>query len=197
PLRSRRGPPYRGFRSPTLNERFRNFRAGDTLTQANELLVAEKLTGGEVSALLARGPWSARATLFSTTLDDAIANVTLSVTPALTTRQRQNAAKVRSTGLELEGDWRPTPQWSIGAQLTTTDAGFIGGAAGLDGLDVPQGPHYQASFSVRFTDPRWVTATAQARFIGDQFEDDRNTLVLENPARVDVFASRAVATRRH
>jgi outer membrane receptor protein involved in Fe transport len=119
------------------------------------------------------------------------------VTPALTTRQRQNAAKVRSTGLEIEGDWRPTTQWSVGAQLTTTDAGFIGGAAGLDGLDVPQVPRYQAAFSVRFTDPRWVTATAQARVIGDQFEDDRNTLVLENAAVVDVFASRAIATRLH
>jgi len=197
PIWSLRGTAYHAFRAPTLNERFRNFRAGDTLTQANAALVAEKLTGGEVSALLAQGPWSARATFFSTTLDDAIANVTVSVTPVLTTRQRQNAAKVRSTGLELEGDWRPTPQWSIGAQLTTTDAGFIGGAAGLDGLDVPQVPHYQAAFSVRFTDPRWVTATAQARFVGDQFEDDRNTLVLEHAAVVDLFASRAIATRLH
>jgi iron complex outermembrane recepter protein len=197
PLWSLRGTAYHAFRAPTLNERFRNFRAGDTLTQANEFLVAEKLAGGEVSALLAQGPWSARATFFSTTLDDAIANVTLSVTPVLTTRQRQNAAKVRSTGLELEGDWRPTPQWSVGAQLTTTDAGFIGGAAGLDGLDVPQVPRYQAAFSVRFTDPRWVTATVQARFVGDQFEDDRNTLVLEDAAVVDLFASRAIATRLH
>src|SRR5262249_20962263 len=121
PIWSLRGTAYHAFRAPTLNERFRNFRAGDTLTQANEFLVAERLTGGEISALLAQGPWSARATFFSTTLDDAIANVTLSVTPVLTTRQRQNAAKVRSTGVELEADWRPTTQWSIGAQLTTTD----------------------------------------------------------------------------
>ena len=140
PLWSLRGTAYRAFRSPTLNERFRNFRAGDTLTQANEALVAERLTGGEISALLAQGPWSGRATFFHTSLDDAIANVTLSVTPALTTRQRQNAADVRSRGVELEADWRPTPQWSVSGQLTATSAGFTGGAAGLDGLDVPQVP---------------------------------------------------------
>jgi outer membrane receptor protein involved in Fe transport len=197
PLWSLRGTAYRAFRAPTLNERFRNFRAGDTLTQANEALIAEKLTGGELSALLARGPWSGRATYFHTALDDAIANVTLSVTPALTTRQRQNAAKVRSQGVELEADWRPTPQWSVSGQLTATSAGFTGGAAGLDGLDVPQVPKYQGALSLRFTDPRYLTATLQTRIVGRQFEDDRNTLVLDDAAVVDVFASRALATRLH
>ncbi len=195
PLWSLRGTAYRAFRSPTLNERFRNFRAGDTLTQANEALVAERLSGGEISALLAQGPWSARATFFHTSLGDAIANVTLSVTPTLTTRQRQNAAQVRSRGLELEADWRPTPQWSVSGQLTATSAGFTGGAAGLDGLDVPQVPKYQGALSVRFTDPRYLTATLQARVVGRQFEDDRNTLVLDDAAIVDVFASRALASR--
>jgi outer membrane receptor protein involved in Fe transport len=197
PLWSLRGTAYRAFRAPTLNERFRNFRAGDTLTQANEALVAERLTGGEISALLASGPWSGRATFFHTALDDAIANVTVSVTPALTTRQRQNAAKVRSRGVELEADWRPTPQWSISGQLTATSAGFTGGAAGLDGLDVPQVPNYQGALSVRFTDPRYLTATLQARVLGRQFEDDRNTLVLDDAAIVDAFASRALASRVH
>jgi outer membrane receptor protein involved in Fe transport len=195
PLWSLRGTAYRAFRAPTLNERFRNFRAGDTLTQANEGLLAERLTGGELSALLADGPWSARATYFHTTLDDAIANVTISTTPTLTTRQRQNAAQVRSQGVELEGDWRPSAQWSLGGQLTATSAGFTGGAAGLDGLDVPQVPKFQAAFSVRFTDPRYVTATLQTRVVGRQFEDDRNTLVLDGATVVDAFASRAIAAR--
>ncbi len=197
PLWSLRGTAYRAFRAPTLNERFRNFRAGDTLTQANEALVAEKLTGGEISALLASGPWSGRATFFHTALDDAIANVTVSVTPALTTRQRQNAAKVRSRGVEIEADWRPTPRWSVSGQLTATSAGFTGGAAGLDGLDVPQVPNYQGALSVRFTDPRYLTATLQTRILGRQFEDDRNTLVLDDAAIVDAFASRALAGQLH
>ena len=42
-----------------------------------------------------------------------------------------------------------------------------------------------------------MTATAQTRFVGDQFEDDRNTLVLEHAAVFDVFASRAIASRLH
>ena len=46
-----RGTVYRAFRAPTLNELYRNFRAGDALTLANEDLEAESLTGGEVSLL--------------------------------------------------------------------------------------------------------------------------------------------------
>jgi outer membrane cobalamin receptor len=58
-------------------------------------------------------------------------------------------------------------------------------------------PRYQGAVSVRFTDPRWVTATVQTRMVGRQFEDDRNTLVLDDAAVVDVFASRAIASRVH
>jgi outer membrane receptor protein involved in Fe transport len=50
---------------------------------------------------------------------------------------------------------------------------------------------------VRFVEPRWFTASAQVRAIGRQFEDDRNTLVLDEAAVVEVFASRAVTARVH
>jgi outer membrane receptor protein involved in Fe transport len=56
-------------------------------------------------------------------------------------------------------------------------------------------PKYQGALSVRFTDPRYLTATLQTRIVGRQFEDDRNTLVLDDAAIVDVFASRALASR--
>jgi outer membrane receptor protein involved in Fe transport len=103
------------------------------------------------------------------------------VTPVLTTRQRQNAASVRSHGVELEADWRPTPQWSVSGQLTTTSAGFTGGAAGLDGFDVPQVPKYQGALSVRFRSALCHGDGPDA-LRRPQFEDDRNTLVLDDAA---------------
>ena len=50
------------------------------------------------------GRASARVTAFHNVLDDAISNITLSTTPALTTRERQNADQVGSSGVEVEGD---------------------------------------------------------------------------------------------
>ena len=40
-----------------------------------------------------------------------------------------------------------------------------------------------------------MTATLQTRVVGRQFEDDRNTLVLDRATVVDAFASRAIAAR--
>src|SRR5262249_34084719 len=44
---------YRSFRAPTLNELYRNFRVGNVVTNANEKLTAERLTGAEAGAVYA------------------------------------------------------------------------------------------------------------------------------------------------
>lgn len=186
-----RGAIYKSFRAPTLNELYRNFRAGDTLTQANNALAPERLTGGETSLLWTPSRHSVRVTYFVTHLEGAVTNVTLSVTPSLTTRQRQNAGAVNAKGLELEGDWRLTKQFTVSGMATITRSQFDGGpVAAIDGLDVPQVPRDTVGVSLRFVEPRWVTASLQVRTVGRQFEDDRNTLVLDRATVVDLFASR-------
>jgi outer membrane receptor protein involved in Fe transport len=192
-----RGTIYRAFRAPTLNELHRNFRVGDSLTLANDQLVAETLTGGEASWLWTASRYSVRATGFVTTLDDAIANVTLSTTPTLITRQRQNAGSVSSRGVEVEGEWRLDRRWMVSGNITATNSTFGEGPSGLDGLRVPQVPRYQATAGVRFVDPRWLTASMQLRAIGLQYEDDRNTLPLDEATIVDLFASRGLTRAVH
>ncbi len=78
-----RASMYRAFRPPTLNELYRNFRQGNTLTVANSGLTAEQLTGAEAGA--SYSAWherlSVRGTFFWSDISDPIANVTLSTTP--------------------------------------------------------------------------------------------------------------------
>jgi iron complex outermembrane recepter protein len=192
-----RGTVYRAFRAPTLNELHRNFRVGDSLTLANDQLVAETLTGGEASWLWATSRYSVRATGFVTSLDDAIANVTLTTTPTLITRQRQNAGSVSSRGVEVEGEWRLDRRWTVSGNVTATKSTFGEGPSGLDGLRVPQVPSYQAAAGVRFIDPQWLTASMQVRAIGQQYEDDRNTLPLGAAQIIDFFASRGLTRSLH
>jgi outer membrane receptor protein involved in Fe transport len=192
-----RGTVYRAFRAPTLNELHRNFRVGDSLTLANDQLGAETLTGGEASWLWATSRYSVRATGFVTALDDAIANVTLTSTPTLITRQRQNAGSVSSRGVEVEGEWRLDRRWTVSGNVTATNSEFGEGPSGLDGLRVPQVPSYQAAAGVRFVDPQLLTASMQVRAIGQQYEDDRNTLALGAAQIVDLFASRGVTRSLH
>jgi iron complex outermembrane recepter protein len=189
-----RGAIYKAFRTPTLNELYRNFRAGSTLTNANEGLNAERLTGGEGSILWTPSRLSLRGTVFVTNLDDAIANVTLSSTPALITRQRQNAGTVHAKGVELEGDWRLSSTFSATGNVSITRSTFASRVIpDLQGLDVPQVPRYGGGLSLRWVDPRIATASLQMRTVGRQFEDDLNTLVLAGDTVLDVFASRQLA----
>ena len=64
------GSAYRAFRAPTLNELIRNFRVGNVLTLANDQLGPERVSAVEAGAR--SGPF--RATLFSMTTTDTIAN---------------------------------------------------------------------------------------------------------------------------
>ena len=105
----------RSYRTPTLNELYRGFRVGNIVTNANPLLEPERLTSVEGGVLVGHGRASVRVTAFHNVLDEAISNITLSSTPALITRERQNADQLGSSGVEVEGDVRPHPRVTLSA----------------------------------------------------------------------------------
>jgi len=192
---SLRGAAYRGFRTPTLNELHREFRVGNVVTSPNPLLEPERLTGAEAGLLLSWRRVSARATGFMNSLVDAVANVTLSSTPALITRQRQNVSRLRAAGLELEADVRPTQKLVLSALAVVTRSRF-GRSAELPELEkkhVPQVPRYQLGLGASYSDPRAVTVQAQLRILGRQFDDDLNRFELRGFAVLDASATRSVA----
>ena len=101
-----------GFRQPTLNELYRAFRVGDVLTLANENLQAEHARNyeGGFNASGFDGRLYIRSGVFCTSLSRPVANRTLSVTPSLITRQRQNLGRTRSCGIESDGKIRLTSE---------------------------------------------------------------------------------------
>lgn len=182
---------YRGFRAPTLNELYRDFRVGDVLTLANEDLEAERLAGAETGAVFTSSRVTARSVLFWMEVDRSVANVTLSATPGLITRQRRNLGRTRSRGLELEGTSRLGGRWTLSGGYLLSEATVESGRE-LEGLRIPQVPEHQASLQLRFFDPWIGTLGLQARWTGDQFDDDRNQFPLESFATVDALLSRQV-----
>ena len=185
---SLRGSAYGGFRAPTLNELYRGFRAGNTQTNPNEALAPERLKGGDGGVLAARGRVSARVTGFWNVLDDAITNITLSTTPTLITKQRQNADKLRSAGVEFEGDVRLPASLSVGFASAIVNARFKGDTSLRDNR-VPQVPKYNVGVNIRYSRKPW-TASGQLRVTGPQFEDDLNLFTLRRATVLDVFGSR-------
>jgi len=166
---------YRAFRAPTLNELIRGFRVGNVVTQANDRLGPERLSAFEAG--VRRGPL--RMTLFDMTTTDTIANVTLSVTPALITRRRENFGSSRSRGAEIDFEQRLGARWTVDAGWLSTDAKLS------TGKRPPQVPRHQATLQVRFDN-----AGAQLRWSSMQFDDDLNRLPLRGYVVADVFAAR-------
>jgi outer membrane receptor protein involved in Fe transport len=181
------------FRAPTLNELFRGFRVGSTITNPNADLDPETLTSFEGGATLTRGRGALRVVGFWNHLANAVTNVTLSSTPQLITRQRQNAGTIRAAGLEVEGEWQlvPAVRATVGAQFVDsvfTDAGD----ANLVGNRVPQVPRAQGSAGLRAVLPSGFLLTGQFRFTSSQFDDDQNQFLLGRAYIVDLFASQRV-----
>jgi outer membrane receptor protein involved in Fe transport len=194
PWAALRGSVGWSFRAPTLNERFRGFRVGNVVTEPNPLLTPETMrtVEGGVAWLPRQG--ALRVTVFRNDLDDAVTNVTISSTPALITRRRQNVGGILAWGSETEGEWRLSPRVTLTGSLALTRSRFVDYVP-LDGLRVPQVPRWQTTLGARGAGPFGLALAGQLRAFGEQFEDDRNTLVLGRGAVVDVSVLRAVGTR--
>ena len=187
----------RAFRAPTLNELYRSFRVGNVLTLANENLRAERLTGGEggMRFNLSNDRLFMRGTFYWNEITRPIANVTLSTTPSLITRQRQNLGRTRSRGVELEVDARVSQYWNLSAGYLFADATVVKfpASTALEGLMIPQVPRQQFTFQARYANPSVITFGVQARGSSSQFDDDQNLFRLGSYFTLDAFVSRRLS----
>lgn len=174
-----RGTVYRSFRTPSLNELYRDFRAGNTLTLSNAALQPETLFGGEIGADFLGESSSVRVTAFHNTLDRLITNVTLSSTKSLITRQRQNAASATAEGVEIE----TRKQWR---SLTGEASYLYVSSRYVTGPYVAQVPRHQGSAQLSYQHIR-TTLSAGVRAYSYQFDDDLNNFKLPGYASVQLM----------
>jgi len=190
---------YRAFRAPTLNELYRNFRVGNVLTEGNAALKAERLTGAEagMNATVWDRRLNLRGTFFWSDIVDPVANVTLSTTPTLITREKENLGRTRSRGVELDGVFNLSQAIQLSAGYEYTDATVLSypgnpGGVSLAGLDVPQVPHNVFTCEARYWNPSRLFVSAQGRFVSRQFDDDRNQFRLDRFYTMDFQIGRAL-----
>jgi outer membrane receptor protein involved in Fe transport len=163
-----------GFRAPTLNELYRQFRVGAILTFANAQLGPERLIGGELGVNIApTRDFTVRTTWFDNRVENPVSNVTI----ATNTRQRQNLGRTRIWGVQTDAEYRLATSWRVGAgymfnqaKVTEFDA-----TPDLVGNFLPQVPEHRGSVSVTYSNPRFVSASVSGLFFGHQFDDDLNT----------------------
>jgi outer membrane receptor protein involved in Fe transport len=180
-----------GFRTPTINELFRSFRVGSTLTQANSALKPESSWGPEAAYTITQHDWTARVIFYATRLDNAIYNRTITATPTAITRQRDNA-EARAIGSELEFEWHLDRLLTATTSWAFTDSQFT--QAELDGNRVPQVPKAAGSVGLRAAQKAW-SASFSLRVFGEQFDDDQNQFTLRAGSLTD--ARVALRLSRH
>jgi outer membrane receptor protein involved in Fe transport len=101
-----------GFRAPTLNELYRQFRVGALLTLANDQLGPERLVGGEVGVNVAP---MRDLTVRSTWYDNRVKNPVSNVTIGTNLQQRQNLGRTRIWGVQTDAEYRLGDEWRVGA----------------------------------------------------------------------------------
>ena len=180
----------RSFRAPTLNELYRGFRVGNVVTNANENLLAERATNFEAGGAWRQSHTGIRLTGFIAEIDRTISNVTVSVTPSLITRQRLNAGKTRTRGVEIDAETRVAAlELTAGYLFVDSRVNeFPSNPVLVDKL-IPQVPRHQFTFQTRLPYRTWIFA-AQGRTSGEQFDDDLNAFRLEPYFQVDAFVSK-------
>jgi len=112
-----------GFRAPTLNELYRQFRVGTTLTLANNALAPERLIGGEFGVNLAPAKdLTLRFTWFGNQVTNPVASITIATTPAQITQQRQNMGETQIFGVQADAEYRINRVFRIAGGYVFTSA---------------------------------------------------------------------------
>jgi len=185
-----------GFRAPTLNELYRQFRVGTVLTTANDQLGPERLLGGEAGISLAPvRNLTIRTTWYRNQVTNPVSNVTLTVAGANVTQQRQNLGETRIWGLQNDLEYRVGSSFRFAAaylynQATVTDGGAANAA--LVGKFLPQVPAHRGSIRASYSNPKYLSIAADVQFYGMQFDDDQNVRAI--PALALTAAGLAVTT---
>jgi outer membrane cobalamin receptor len=174
------GSVYRGFRAPTLNELYRQFRVGNTLTLANAGLVPEKLFGSEAGVDFVHEKTRLSFTAFRNSLADLITNVTLSETATSITRERENAGAALSRGLEASVDhtWH---NWQGQLAYLYADSNYA------THFRIPEVPRNQGSATMAYQRQNTYMSLS-LRSYSAQFDDDLNQFRLAGFATVQAAA---------
>jgi outer membrane receptor protein involved in Fe transport len=182
----------RSFRAPTLNELYRGFRVGNVVTNPNENLMAERASNFEAGGAYRKGDSAVRLTAFYTRIDRTISNVTIASTPALITRQRQNAGTTRAVGFEIDAETRVgAVELNAGYLFADSRVTQFPSNTALVDKFIPQVPRHQFTFQTRLPWKTWTFAL-QGRASSEQFDDDLNQFRLESFFQADAFVSKRI-----
>jgi len=203
-----RAAVQRSYRLPTLNELYRPFQQGLTVTEANPSLATEHASTAEMGATWSGGAWRIELQGFATRLDEAVSNVVVAQGPGVFPyfgslpaggigQERLNLDRIRSDGVQIGGSWRPSEAWGVDFALLEEDAVVTAArvAPTLVGKRLPEVPRYTGSAGLSLRPVRRLRLEGRLRWTGFEFDDGQNQLSLAPAAVADASAAVALTSR--
>lgn len=188
----------KAFRTPTLNELYRSFRVGNVVTQANPDLRAERATSVEGGAVFeANSRLHLKAGYWWLAMTQPVTNVTLTSTPALITRRRENLGRLDSHGVFAGGEWKFSERLQLRAayQFANAVVAEFPANQALVGNWIPQVARHNASAQLLLKPMRKTVLSLDARWHGLQYDDDLNQFPLAGYAWLGGQLSREISER--
>jgi len=192
----------RSYRLPTLNELYRPFQQGSTVTEANPALGTEHADTAELGATWGPGPWRFDVQAYATRLENAVANIQIAQGPGTFPyfgtlpaggigQERLNLDRVRSEGAQLGASWNPSKAWSLDIAVLDEEAvvARAGVAPSLVGKELPEVPRYAATASLTLRPAAWLRLVGTVRRSGMEFDDGPNQLPLAAATVADASAT--------
>lgn len=189
----------RGFREPTLNELYRPFRVGSTVTNANPDLSTEHADTGEIGATWNQGHLRLTVEGFAARLDDPVDNVTLAQGPGTfplfgklpaggVGQERLNLDRIDTDGVQFDVSWKQSDSWSVDFSAIDEEAVVAAAAVApqLVGKTLAEVPRWSAALALTWHPQRRIYFDARVRSTGSAFDDDLNRLPLAGATVADV-----------
>jgi outer membrane receptor protein involved in Fe transport len=193
------GSVYRAFRSPTMNELYRQSQVGQALTLPNPNLLSERATGWETGLQFALPTRNTvvRTSYFWTEVNRPVTALTIKVTPTEIVEQRENLGQIRSRGVSLDYESQPVSWLSItgGYQYANATVTQFVQEPSLVGKWIPEVAHNMATAQVRATKPKIGVVQLLGTLSGRQYDDDQNTFLLHGYFQLDAYVAHAFNSR--
>ena len=166
-----KGGVSRAFKAPEAYQLSREYRTvscgGSCFLSGNPDLKPETGTNYEAGVELHRAAWDVTAVLFKNDVHDMIVAIYDASVPE---RRWVNVARARTRGLELSGEWRLNPAWSLSANATRLVADYVDETGTRMKLD--NRPEQTANVSVTWQALPRLSALLGAHYTGRQYYEN-------------------------
>jgi outer membrane receptor protein involved in Fe transport len=178
---------YGGFRAPALAQLYRSFESPTFRGLPNPNLKEERLWGGDVGLDMQFGKFSGQLNGFHNKVKNFVGSEDIGDIDGKFTVMTANVTEIRSSGMELMGNFRFTDDLSLSVYYTFTNAKVSKGP--LKGNQNEGAPQNMAGFSVSYRTPLALFVNARGRYFDHSFQDISNTAPQSAAFIFDLFAS--------